>query len=104
MKLWTGLVAALGVPAVIALAASAHADPANSDTTFLVELRDAGITYSNPTQVIAAGRGVCGMMTDGAQGVQVVNEVASRNPGFTLDGAAVFTRLAATAYCPQHLT
>lgn len=104
MKLLTGLLASVGVGAVVGLAASAHAEPASNDVTFLGALHQAGITYNDPDQVIAAGRGVCGMMTDGAQGIQVANELANRNPGFTLDSAAVFTRLAADAYCPQHLT
>ncbi|MBY0442306.1 MAG: DUF732 domain-containing protein [Mycobacteriaceae bacterium] len=99
----TGLLASLGVATALGFATPAHADSANNDATFLGALRQAGITYSDPGQVIAAGRGVCGMMADGAQGMQVANEIANRNPGFTLDGAALFTRLAATAYCPQHL-
>ena len=103
MKYFSGLLAPVGIVAMISFAAPVHADSASSDTTFLSSLRQAGITYGDPDQVIAAGRGVCGMMTDGAQGMQVANELANRNPGFTLDGAALFTRLAASAYCPQHL-
>jgi len=29
--------------------------------------------------------------------------VSSSNPGFTADGAAQFTMIAASAYCPQHM-
>lgn len=103
VKYLTALLASAGVATAMGVAVPAHADSASSDAIFLGELRQAGITYSDPGQVIAAGRGVCGMMTDGAQGLQVANEIANRNPGFTLDGAALFTRLAANAYCPQHL-
>lgn len=104
MKVLAGLLpASLGVAAVIGLAATAHAEPASNDTTFLGSLQQSGITFSNPAQAVAAGRGVCGMMTDGTPGIQVVSELAQRNPGFSLDAAAQFTRLAANAYCPQQL-
>ena len=33
----------------------------------------------------------------------VIKSVSSSNPGFSPDGAAKFTMIAASAYCPQHM-
>jgi hypothetical protein len=103
MKLMTCLLPASLGAAVIGLAATVNAEPANKDAAFLTSLQQAGISYSNPADVVAAAYGVCGAVNEGVKGIEVANELAKRNPGFTLDGAAVFTRLAADAYCPHHL-
>jgi hypothetical protein len=42
-------------------------------------------------------------MDQGNPEVGVIKSVSSSNPGFTADGAAQFTMIAASAYCPQHM-
>lgn len=95
--------------AMIGLAAPAQAEPANTaapasgDTIFLGALRDAGFLHSGPTQAIAAGRAVCKLMDDGNSPGDTVGAVKSTNPGFTMDHATRFAKIAAVAYCPDHL-
>lgn len=88
----------------IALAAPAYADPGTvSDDNFLTALKSAGITYRNEYQAVAAAQAVCGLMDNGASGIDVISDVQKSNPGFTLDGAGKFAAIAANEYCPQHL-
>ncbi len=101
MKLLLMLV---GVVGAIGLAAPAHGEPAGTDVVFLDSLRKAGITYSSPDQVIASAKAVCGFMSNGETGLQVVSDIKDQNPGMTMDAAAKFAALASDAYCPQHLT
>src|SRR5271156_2175398 len=86
------LLTLLSVAAAIALAAPAHADPSPSptqtpdpavDADFLAQLRQAGLSY---------------------QDTNIVNNLQLRNPGFSGNGAAKFTAIAANAYCPHYLT
>ena len=42
-------------------------------------------------------------MDQGNPQAGVIKSVSSSNPGFTADGAAQFTMIAASAYCPQHM-
>lgn len=99
------VLALLGVATVIGLAAPAQANPGSndSDAAFLTSLRNAGITYNNPGQAIAAGKATCGLMDNGESGLQVISQLESHNPEFTLESAAQFAELAANAYCPQQL-
>lgn len=99
------LLAVLGAAAVIGLAAPAHADPGGNgdDAAFLASLRNAGITYQDPGQAIAAGKAACGLMDSGKSGLEVISKLQSKNPRFTLDGAATFAKLAAMSYCPNQL-
>jgi hypothetical protein len=84
-----------------------HADPSSTDSgadaSFLAALRQAGITYSNGDNAVAAAKTACGLMDDGQSEVDVIKNVTDRNPGFTVSGAAKFTAIAASAYCPQYL-
>jgi hypothetical protein len=98
------LLALIGLAGTIGLAAPAHADPDGDDSAFLARLGDAGITYSSPMQVIASAKAVCGLMSRGETGLQVVSDIKDQNPGMTLDAAAKFAALAADVYCPHHLT
>ncbi|MGH3958499.1 DUF732 domain-containing protein [Mycobacterium sp.] len=91
------------VAAAVALAAPAHADPGGNDADFVGALNNAGITFRNPQQAIEAGKQVCAMMDDGQSGVDVAKKLTELNPGFALSGAAKFTAIAASAYCPKHL-
>jgi hypothetical protein len=91
-----------GGAAMIGLAVPAHADP-KVDAAFLSALTKAGITYNSGIQAVEAGKTACELMDEGQPEIDVVNKVVELNPGFTISGAAKFTAIAASAYCPQHL-
>jgi len=99
------LVMLAGFAAVLGVATPAQADPGNSgsDARFLAALNKAGITYQDPTVAIAVGKKACELMDRGNPEVDVIKSVSSSNSGFTVDGAAQFTMIAASAYCPQHM-
>lgn len=91
---------------LIGVAAPVHADPAATsepDASFLAALNKAGITYADPATAVGVGKRACELMDQGNPQVDVIKNVSSSNPGFTVDGAAQFTMIAASAYCPQHL-
>lgn len=97
----------LSVPAVVAmvgLAAPAHADPSGVDAQFLAALKQAGITYASADQAVEAGKTACQLLDQGQSDVDVVKGVRDLNPGFTIPGAAKFTAIAASAYCPQYVS
>ncbi|MDT5346435.1 MAG: hypothetical protein QOE52_5619 [Mycobacterium sp.] len=99
------LVMLAGFAAVLGVATPAQADPGNSgpDASFLAALNKAGITYQDPTVAVAVGKKACELMDRGNPEVDVIKSVSSSNSGFTVDGAAQFTMIAASAYCPQHM-
>lgn len=90
--------------AALAVAAPAHADPSGPDANFLGELNKDGITYQSGPVAISVGKRACSLMDQGLPAADVIKDVASRNPGFTGDGAAKFTAIASQIYCPQHLS
>jgi hypothetical protein len=90
------------VAALIGLAAPAYADP--NDDDFLAQLRAAGLTYQDPAKAIAVAKDVCELVDKGTPDTEIVNNLQLRNPGFTGNGAAEFTTLAAGEYCPKYLT
>ena len=92
------------VPAAISLAVPAHADPSGGDTDFFAALKQAGISYSDPDKVVAAGKGICDQVDHGQSATDVVNNLTDANPGFTTNGAVKFAVIAATAYCPHQLS
>jgi Protein of unknown function (DUF732) len=91
--------------AALGVATPAQADPGSSgpDASFLAALTKAGITYEDPTVAVAVAKKACALMDEGNPQVGVIKSVSSSNPGFTADGAAQFTMIAASAYCPQHM-
>lgn len=98
--------APLGAMLAIALAASANADPGGTggqDAAFLEALQSAGITYTDPVQVVTAAHTLCGLVDGGESGLAVLSDLKAGNPGFSTDGAAEFAAIAARAYCPQQL-
>ena len=99
------LVMIAGFAAVLGVFTPAQADPGNSgpDASFLAALDKAGITYQDPKAAVAVGKKACELMDQGDPQAGVIKSVSSSNPGFTADGAAQFTMIAASAYCPQHL-
>jgi len=101
------LLALFGVAAMIGLATPAYADPdqgGGDDAGFLAALRQAGITYSDPAQAIAAGKTVCTCLDNGLSGLELVHEVKVRNPGFDMEAASQFAVTSAKYYCPHHLS
>ncbi|BBY08155.1 DUF732 domain-containing protein [Mycobacterium noviomagense] len=97
------LLALTSAAVVISCAGFAHADPSGDDAGFLDGLNKAGITYQNRDSAIAAGKGVCQMLDDGKNGMDIVKQLRDANPGFSAHDAANFTMLAAAAYCPTQL-
>ena len=97
------LVMLAGFAAVLGVATPAQADPGNSgpDASFLAALNKAGITYQDPTVAIAVGKKACELMDRGNPEVDVIKSVSSSNSGFTVDGAAQFTMIAASATAPS---
>jgi hypothetical protein len=88
----------------IAFAVPTHADPGTvTDDNFLAALKNAGITYHDPYQAVAAGQTICKLIDGGASSMDVVKDVQAFNPGFTLDGATKFAAIAANEYCPQYI-
>ena len=101
------LLALLGISAMIGLATPAYADPDDStgdDAGFLAALQQDGITYTSPASAIASAHAVCTCLDDGESGLELVHDVKTRNPGFTMDAASEFSLLAAKYYCPHHLS
>jgi hypothetical protein len=105
----------LSVVAAVGLAAPAYADPSQSpspsptsdpavDADFLAQLKQAGLNYSDPAAAISAAKTVCELVDSGEQDTNIVNNLQLRNPGFSGNGAARFTAIAANAYCPRYLT
>jgi hypothetical protein len=101
------LLALLGVSAMIGLASPAYADPDPApadDAGFLAALQQDGITYGNPTQAIGSAHAVCECLDNGESGLDLVHDVKTHNPGFTMDAASHFALLSAKYYCPHHLS
>ncbi|SPM37360.1 hypothetical protein MRAB57_5207 [Mycobacterium rhizamassiliense] len=103
----------LSVATAIALAGPAHADPTTSatptpdpavDADFLAQLRQAGLNFQDPAAAISAAKTVCELVDSGEQDTNIVNNLQLRNPGFSGNGAARFTMIAANSYCPKYLT
>jgi uncharacterized protein DUF732 len=96
-----------GFAAAVGAAAPAQADPVDNvsgpDASFLAALDKAGITYQSGPTAVAVGRRACQLMDQGNSEYDVIKNVSASNPGFTAEGAAKFTMIAASAYCPQHL-
>jgi Protein of unknown function (DUF732) len=91
--------------AVLGVATPVQADPGTSgpDASFLVALTNAGITFQDPTVAVAVAKKACALMDQGNPQAGAIKSVSSSNPEFSPDGAAKFTMIAASAYCPPHL-
>jgi Protein of unknown function (DUF732) len=100
-----GVFASLAV--TIGLAVPAQADPVSPDpgldASFLGALDKAGITYRNGANAVSAAKTACGLMDQGQPELDVIKHVTELNPGFTVAGAAKFTAIATSAYCPKYL-
>ncbi|BBY56639.1 DUF732 domain-containing protein [Mycobacterium koreense] len=108
-RLAAGLLGALGVAAVIGLAAPAGAEPGtdgtpgSQDDGFIDALRAAGITFPDPAQAVSAAHTMCGLADSGEPGLEILHDLKVNNPGISTDGAAEFAAIAANTYCPHEL-
>jgi Protein of unknown function (DUF732) len=83
------LLAVVGVCTMVSVAVPAYADPAppvnGNDTGFGAALRQDGITYASPGQVVTAGKAVCTCLTNGESGLGLIHDVKTHNPGFDME-------------------
>ena len=99
------------VATMVGLAVPALADPPPpsvpdnpaADATFLDSLNKAGMSYSNGSSAIAAGKMACDLMNSGTSEKDVVDKLSMLNPGLNSGGAMKFAALASNAYCPDYL-
>lgn len=102
------LLAIVGVPIVIGLAAPAYADPSpvpdGDDGAFLAALHQAGFSFASPDAAVGAGRAVCACLDNGESGLQLVQDVKAHNPGMDLEMASNFAVISAKYYCPHQLS
>lgn len=94
--------ALVGVSLVIGLAGPAYADP-ETDTQFRDTLTAAGITYQDPDQVVATGKNVCRLITEGQPAPRVVAILVARNPDLTPELAEKFVGISVRSYCPDKM-
>ena len=101
------LVVLASLAAIIGGAVPAQADPSGADpgldTSFLSQLNQAGISYSNGPAAVAAARTACDMMDSGQKEIDVIKQVMNLNPGLGLAGSTRFTAIASAVYCPDYL-
>ncbi len=103
------LLSLLGVSMAIVAAVPAHAHPiaddnvSGDDGAFLSDVRQVGISYSDPGQAISAGKAVCGFLDRGVSGLQLLNDLRTQNPALSMNGAAQFATVSAKSYCPHQL-
>ncbi|OBH08328.1 DUF732 domain-containing protein [Mycobacterium sp. E1747] len=102
------LLALLGAPLVIGLAAPAYAgpppEPDGDDGAFLSALHQAGFTFASPDAAVGAGRAVCSCLNNGESGLELVHDVKMHNPGMDMEMASNFAVISAKYYCPHHLS
>jgi len=102
------LLALLGAPLMIGLAAPAYADPPpvpdGDDGGFISALHQAGFSFASTDAAVGAGRAVCSCLNNGESGLEVVHDVKMRNPGMDMEMASNFALLSAKYYCPHQLS
>jgi hypothetical protein len=104
------LLALLGVSMGIVLAVPAYAVPGEDEEatdenteSFIADLHNLGISFQDPGRAVSAGKAVCGLMSRGESGLQLLNDLRDNNPALTTNGAAQFATISAKAYCPRQL-
>ncbi|CAM3276493.1 hypothetical protein BST27_25880 [Mycobacterium intermedium] len=102
------LPALLAVAFGIVVAAPAHAEPGADEPPtdehneeFLADLTQIGISFQDPNQAISAGKAVCGFISRGVSGLQLLNDIRDNNPGLTPADTARFATISAKHYCPR---
>lgn len=104
------LLALLGVSLAIVYGAPAHAIPGEDEEAtdenneaFIADLTRVGISFQDPVQAVRAGKAVCGLISRGVSGLQLLNDLRDNNPALTTSGAAQFATISAKSYCPTQL-
>lgn len=92
------ILTAAGFAAIIGFAAPAQADSA--DDAFTASLDKAGITYSDPDTVVAAGKWVCTQISGGTGAPDVVSTLQAKNSDLSEDKANKFIGISTSAFCP----
>jgi hypothetical protein len=95
---------ALAVPALADPPPGPVPDDPAADAHFLDTLNQAGMSYRNGADAVAAGRMACNMMISGRSEKDVIDELSMRNPGLNGGGAMKFAALASSTYCPDYLS
>jgi hypothetical protein len=92
------------VAAMIGMAAPAYADdpPSGADADFIAQLKAAGLSDQDPGKAIAAAKDMCSLMDNGTPKTDIQNNLVSRNPGLTAQGASQFMTLAEGKYCSKY--
>ena len=101
------LLAVLAATTTIGIAAPVHGDAGDGsadDAGFLSALQQASISYPSPDRAIASAKAVCGCLSGGESGLELVHDVKISNPGFDMEIAADFAMISAKFYCPQQLS
>jgi hypothetical protein len=91
---------ALGLAAVAA-AGTAGAVGSLDDDTFLTEISSEDIGYDTPETAISSAYYVCISLDDGADPVDLGQEILD-NTDLTTHQAAVFVVASVNAYCPEY--
>jgi Protein of unknown function (DUF732) len=90
---------ALGLAAVAT--AGAAGAVSSVDDAFLTEISSEGIAYDTPKAAISNAHYVCSALDDGADPVDLGQEILD-NTDLTTHQAAVFLVSAVNAYCPEY--
>ncbi len=85
----------------IALAAPAHAD---DNGNFLMDIKNAGINFSDSSTTVTAGRTVCRMLEAGSSEDEIVTNVEQQNPGVGHAKAQTFEQTAVSDFCPDDVS
>jgi len=96
----TALVAGAFGLAAVATAGTAGA-VSSTDDAFLTEISSEGISYDAPKAAIKNAHYVCSALDDGADPVDLGQEILD-NTDLTTHQAAVFVVSAVNAYCPEY--
>lgn len=104
------LLAVLGIAMGFVVAAPTYAETGvdeaavdDNNDVFLADLHAVGISFQDPGQAITAGKSVCGLISRGVSGLQLLNDLKENNPALTTSGAAQFATISAKSYCPKQL-
>jgi Protein of unknown function (DUF732) len=90
--------------AMIGMAAPAYADdpPSGADADFISQLKAAGLSEQDPKKAIDAAKEMCSLMDNGTPKAEIQDNLVSRNPGLTVQGASQFMTLAEGKYCSKY--
>jgi Protein of unknown function (DUF732) len=99
----TAITVGLAVPALADPPPPSVPDNPAADATFLDSLNKSGMSYTNGSSAIAAGKMACDLMNSGTSEKDVIDKLSMLNPGLNSGGAMKFAALASSAYCPDYL-